>query len=264
MILTSAQKTALIIEDPNLTNIGNLPSNFSPYTFKELYIKPFNVTHLRLVSRAHVTKDLEFQKRAVDLVITEDVNQLTPGDYFYILEWLKINSTTKTPLTVEWVCPEVRLKNKKTGDFVLNTQEELSKLTDKDEKDYDAVPCEKANVELIYQPNLNIIQLPEDHFDPLPVGFDFPRMRDFVALQDALQDPELSMIANPAMWIESESLEDKIAKLEAQPNLDMFNTALALAVTYSHGISHNVTTTCQRCLAKHTSTITIGSLSFFQ
>jgi hypothetical protein len=264
MKLTPAQRTTLLVEDPNLINIGNLPSNFFPYDFKELYIKPFTVTHLKLLSRAHITKNTEFQKRAVDAVITEDVNELTPGDYFYILEWLKINSTTKTPVTIEWTCPETRLKNKETSEYILNTPDALKAIENDEEKLYDTELCGKNNVELIYAPGLNILQLPEDDWAGLPEGFDFPRMRDFIDIQEALTDPELNLIAHPASWVVGNSLAEKITTLEACPNLDMFNQALALSTTLAHGISHSVTTTCQRCQSKHTSTISIGNLSFFQ
>ncbi len=261
----SQEQLVEALKDPAWVNIGNLPSNFYPYDFDSLYIKPFTVKNLRLLSQSIVTKDITHQIRAVDLVITQDVNKLSIGDYYYVLEWLKINSATKTPLAVEWHCGEQRLKNKETGEYVSNDPKTLTEVAPNlVASDYILEPCGCHNTELIYMTNLEILQLPEEGWEGLPEGFDFPRVAQLKDIQDALATPELNMLVGPAQWVAGPTLAAKIELLEAQPNLDMFITAQALDDTIVHGLKQTTTLHCRKCRAEHEYIVNIDSLSFFQ
>jgi hypothetical protein len=262
-----------LLKDPDWTDIGNLPSNFYPYTFGALYIKPFTVKHLRLLSKAVVTKDVSLQIRAVDLVISQSVFELTIGDYYYVLEWLKIHSTTKTPLTVEWHCQDQRLQHKETFEFISNDPKTLTLIASELKSDeYDLVPCATHNTEMLHLVNLAILQLPEVGWDGIPEGYDFPRVAQLKGIQEALKDPELNMIVGAAQWVsaspkvgaEYATIEDKIEMLESQSNLDMFTTAMAINDTIVHGIAQNSILHCRTCRSEHPYEIQIDSVSFFQ
>ena len=264
MLLSNEQHQALLL-DPDWVDIGNLPSNFYPYTFGSLLIRPFQVKHLRLLSKAVVSKTFDFQLQAVDTVISQSVYELSIGDYFYVLEWLKIHSTTKTPLAVEWHCQEQRLKHKTTGEYILNTEQALkeAEATAKPE-DYVLEPCVTHNTEMLHMVNLEILQLPEEGWDGLPEGFDFPRAAMLQEIREALLDPELNMIVGPASWVAGATLADKITSLESQPNLDMFMTAQALNDTIVHGLKQTSRLHCRTCSADHLYVVKVDSLSFFQ
>lgn len=262
-----------LLKDADWVDIGNLPSNFYPYDFGSLYIKPFTVKHLRLLSKGILTKDVTYQQRAVDLVISQDVNVLTIGDYYYVLEWLKINSTTKTPLIVEWHCQDQRLQNKETKEFVPNDPRTLKTVAPTlDAEEYDLVPCVTHNTEILHMVNLDVLQLPEEGWDGIPEGFDFPRVAQMQGIQEALKDNELNMLVGAAQWVAAEpkpgkpyaTILDKIDVLEAQSNLDMFTTAMAINDTVVHGIAQNSILHCRTCGSEHPYEIQIDSVSFFQ
>lgn len=265
MKLTPEQLTA-VLQQPEWEDIGNLPSNFYPYpTFKQLYIRPFTTKHLRLLSKATVTRDIRNQIRAVDLVITQDVNELSVGDYYYILEWLKIYSTTKTPVIVDWHCPEQRLKHKETGEYISNKPDVLKATAATiNPDDYILEPCGTHNTESLHMTNLEIIQLPEEGWTPLPEGFDFPRVANLPEVREALLDPELNMLVGPAQWVAGATLEEKLRILDEQPNLDMFTEAQALNDTVVHGLKETSTLHCRTCQAEHPYTINIDALDFFR
>jgi hypothetical protein len=265
MMIFDALKLNEINMDPDWVDIGNLPSNFYPYAFKALKIRPFTVKHLRLLSKAVVQKNVSYQIQAVNQVITEDVFSLTIGDYFYVLEWLKIHSTTKTPLAVEWHCPEQRLQHKTTGEFVSNDPISLRDIAPTlDSAEYKLVPCGTHNTELLHLTNLEVLQLPEEGWEGLPAGFDFPRVAILNEVREALADPELNMIVGAAQWIAAPTLADKFRILEAQANLDMFTTAQAINETVVHGIKETSTLHCRTCGAEHDYTISIDSVDFFR
>lgn len=264
MILTEAQLHELHT-DPNWQDIGNLPSNFYPYKdFGKLLIRPFNVTHLMLLSKAVVTKDLTYQLQAVDKVISQDVMDITIGDYYYILEWLKLHSTTDSPIVAEWHCPHFRSRNKETGEYIPNSSAGLELAATLKASDYDLVPCGTHNTETLYQVNLNVLQLPENDWPGLPEGFDFPRVKQLIDIREATKNPELSMLVSAAQWVAGSTFDDKLATLVAQNNLDMFMQAQAINDTVVHGISKTATLHCRTCGAEHPHTLTLDTISFFR
>ena len=248
--------------DPNWSVVGNLPSNFFPYTFKDLYIRPLTVHELRLFSKAAALNDMQHVIRAVDLCISEQASKITIGDFYYILMWLKIHSTPKTPYVVEWHCKEQVYKHKETGAFIFNdnTYKEPEDLDQ-----YELVPCGCHNSELVHITDVEIIQLPEDGWEGLPEGFDFPRTAILQEVREALTDPELRFIAGPAQWIAAGvTLAEKIKFLEAQPNLDMFDTASSLNELMTHGIKESTTLHCRNCRVEYPFDIQLEPYNFFR
>jgi len=253
-----------VLTNPVFQDIGNLPSNFYPYTFKELYIRPFTVQELRLISKAAVLNEMQHVVRAVDLCITQDANDLTIGDFYYVLMWLKIHSTPKSPYVVEWHCPELVYRNIETGNLIFNDNNFKAPEGD-DAKLYKLEPCGCHNTELVHITDIDIIQLPEEGWEGLPEGFDFPRARILQEVREALKDPELRFIVGPAQWIKTgTTLAEKIKFLESQADLDMFDTASGLNDLISHGIRETTTLHCRNCRASHPYEIQLEPYNFFR
>ena len=255
--------------DGRYQDIGNLPSKFLPYAFKELYARPFTVHELRLVSKAAVLKEQSHLLRAIDLVISEDISEMSVGDFYYLLMWLRIHSLPKTPYVIDWHC-EVPVYTEKAGNKrIENTEESLKGRNVEDIGLYSQEPCATHNSEVIHMSDVEIISL-EDHFEALPlsdipgVEFDFPRAKHLVQIQTALEDPELRLIVGSAQWIKGETLDDKIKILEAQADLDLFDTGAVLNEQVIHGIRETAVLTCRGCGVKRHHTLALDALSFFR
>jgi hypothetical protein len=193
------------------------------------------------------------------------VLSLSIGDYYYILEWLKYHSMPKTPLTVEWTCPHKILQHKETGDMLSNHPESLRQSAATiNPADYDLVDCNTLNTEIVHFSSLEVFQLPEENWTGLPDGFDFPRVSHLIDLKEALKDPELNMIIPAAQWVKAATVAEKLAILEAQPNLSMFHMGLSLNRNIKHGIATNTTLHCRACSAEYKYTIQVEAASFFQ
>jgi hypothetical protein len=84
--------------DSRFADIGQLPSRFIPYSsrylsdkcFDKLLIRPISINELKLISLAVTTKDIRNLVRAVGLVISQPVEYLTVGDFFYVMMWLRV------------------------------------------------------------------------------------------------------------------------------------------------------------------------------
>lgn len=281
-----------ILADSRYQDIGNLPSNFYPYEkdgLKKLYIRPFTVKELRLVSKAAMLKDLSHLHRAVNLVCAYDSESLSAGDFYYVLMWLRIHSMPKTPYVVEWHCQEPVIVNKETGRRILNDE---SHYIPEDEENWKIQTCDAHNSEVIYMASVDILTLDEENYSGIPneggsVLFDFPRARILQELIEAQKDPELQLIIGAAQWVSDENLvaeqvpvkkgeepitrmvpaltlAQKIKVLEDQPDLQAFDDAAVINETIIHGVSEQTTLTCRDCMLKTPHKLVIDPFSFFR
>ena len=258
-----------ILADSRFSDIGNLPSNFYPYPGEtKMYIRPFTIKELKLVSKAAILKDMSHLIRAVDLVTTMDAGNLSVGDFYYVLMWLRIHSMPKTPYVVEWHCGEAVLVRKEDG-FRMMNDDTFQMPKREDESKWRVEKCRSHNSEVIHMTNVEILTLDEENFSGLPtegtVEFDFPRARNIQEVQEALADPEMQLIVGAAQWIkEGATLAEKIAVLEAQPDLQAFDEAAVLQETIEHGVVEDTTLTCNECLKRTPHTLVIDPLTFFR
>lgn len=260
MKLDPDQKNKLIA-DSRYQDIGNLPSNFFPYpSFKNLLIRPLSVGELRFISKAASLDDHSHMLRAVDLCISEPAAELSIGDYYYVLAWLRLHSMPKAPSIVNWTCTSKVYKSKETG--FIRTHEEPEP---ENPQDFDIVECGCENSELIHVSQLEVIQLPEEEgFGVLPEGFDFPRASLIQETRELIKDPELRFLIGPAQWVAGATMQDKLNTLLAQPGLDMFDTASALSDMYTHGIKETTTLHCRQCRATYPYELKLEPHDFFQ
>lgn len=280
MLYSDAKKEELLL-DTRYMDIGNLPSNFQPYrnpergpVFSKLLIRPMSIGELMLVSKAASMRDPSLVRRAVDLCISEPVDYLSQGDYYYVLAWLRLNSSPKHPYIITWECNSSFYQNRVTGDLIPNdatfrhlTAEEI------ESKEWDIVPCNTTNTETVYTTTLDIIQLPEEPNElVLPAQFDFPRVRDIDDVAEAMKNDELQFIVPGAQWIyvppsdegKHATLADRIALLESEPNVDLFTEALQMEAQFVHGIAEHCYIQCRVCKARHPYKLNLAPAAFFQ
>jgi len=263
---TTEQGRSAQISDSRYQDIGNLPSNFVSYSFKSLYVRPLTVLELRLISKAAVLKEPQHLLRAIDLVISEDIDQITIGDFYYLLMWLRIHSMPKTPYVIEWHCEE-KSPMDADGKRIRYDDPEFESLLSAGPVTYS--PCLTHNSEIIHLTDVEIVSVPDD-LEGLPdpqipgTALDWPRVRDLAAIQEAFQDPELRLIIGPAQWVAGTSLAEKISILEQQPDLALFDFASSVNEQVVHGIRETTTLTCRGCGIKRPHTLALDALSFFR
>lgn len=241
-------------------DLGTLPSMGIPYggDFK-LYIRTFKLKDLRLLSKAVELNDASHLLRAVDNVISIAVEELTIGDFFYVMLWLRLYSMPKSPYIVEWKCDQPYFTHKETKLPLFYTAETWPTVTQL-KTEYDVEPCNTENTTTVHQANVEVITL--DEATVLPPGFDFPRMSCYIDRAEALKDPELSMLAPAIQWFPGATWSEKVAY--AETNVDQISLALDLNKKIVHGIKEQVKFNCRQCRIEHTTKIELNALSFFQ
>ena len=247
-----------ISTDTRFADIGNLPSNFFPYKteFNALNIRQFNVSELKLLSRATLTKNVASTIRAVDQTIDVPVQRLTIGDFYYVLMWHKLHSFPKTPLNVQWECLN-NVPVDKEGILVQDPENNQS-LIDRIQ------PCKHPNAQLIHQSLIETIDF-EDDFEGIPPQFDYPRVALLPEIFELRNDPEYSMLIGSAQWIrEGHTLLQKFQYLESLPDLAVYEEAEHVNTTIVHGVKEQITLSCARCENKFVKQLELDPLNFFR
>lgn len=265
MILTPEQYADMQM-NPKYMDIGPLPSNGKAYKWTNLYIRPFTLHELKLISRSASLGDPQPIIRAIDLTISEDVNDLTTGDYFYVMLWHKIHSYTKTPLIVEWPCDRPlfnRLRDGKIRFEPLTEQEqEEQDLLAEDRDKFLPELCGTVNSEPIHKVDVEVASLEDDFV--LDAALDFPRVRNMVEVEEALKDPDLSWLIPSIRWLPGLTLEDKMKHFEDSEEPNLLARARKANDTVRHGINQKTTLHCRRCRTTHPYFIRLDPQSFFQ
>lgn len=241
-------------------NIGKLPSGHIPYADKNpLYIRPFDLADYRLVSKAAALDALYHLVRAVDNCISMDVNDLTVGDFYYVLLWLRANSSPARPYAFEWNCEQVLFRDRVTNEPLRYDQKWPNTAEELHEKFIGGV-CGKENLSLVTPKVVSVAEL-EAGLE-LPEGFDFPRVRTMEERDAALKDPEMQFLAAGISWIAGDTWAEKVEKATADPSLVFKGNDLEDAV--KHGFIEQVTFRCMQCRVEHTIDAKLTPLNFFQ
>lgn len=242
--------------------LETLPSDFHPYPFKELKIRPFGVTELKMVARAIEYKSNDYIRQAVDACINVPVDILTIPDYHFLWYWLRIESYPSTPYYMPWECDEpVKGEDGQVSEHAVCGHDNMS-------------PLQRTSIETIHLKDVGFDPSNFDH------RLDFPRVSLLSDLEEAeasrkkLQEQkelgaeELSyadlMLVNAAKWVkEGKTIREKIAVLEAQGDLNLYEAALKVAKQLHYGVFEFAFVTCGRCGAKRRYRVSLDAPSFF-
>lgn len=219
------------IKDARFSLIGNLPSNYMIYPFKELQIRSFDISELELIAKSVIEKDDSFIFQAVDNCIDQSVYDLTEGDFEFILYWLRLHSYTRSPLMITWLCSK----------------------------------CSKKNLTRIMKTNI-IINSIDENFE-MPDNLTMPIMRDYAKKSEMIKEvPTNKAIISAASWVVGDSMEEKLANMRKAGNIELYEEARHLASTLgAHGVSEEVMCKCDNpeCGASSRVTFSVNLRTFF-
>lgn len=236
--------------DSRYVEIGDLPSDYlrgtaSPYPFTKLMVRGITVTELKLIAKAWANKDIYFTIRAVGNCINVDVNVLTIPDFYYLLYHLRIESYPSTPVYMPWVCDEPRRDD--TGNLIDGVcgHENLSRLTNA-------------------QKQLSVAKLSEcvRHTELAP-ELEYPRVSLMPSIDYYDKKSSDHALFDVAKWVRhGTTIEEKMAFLEAQPDLKLWETAMEADSRLRYGVREAAKVACERCGADRYYKIAISAATF--
>lgn len=250
--------------DVRFIDIGDLPTGFSPYEFKEMYVREFTLAELKLlyVGMHSRVKPISHIIRAVQQCCSVPVTSLTDGDFEFLLAWLRMHSYPKAPLQVNWKCMKDNIVYK--SDRTFYTGPPLSKR-DMSLKGLEPEVCQTNNVEIVNAYRTQIVSLDDDMLEIPYADIDFPRvatMQDFHAHVEEF--PHDRHIAETARWVkEGSTFAEKFKLLNECEDMDLYERILECRKLFHHGIIEEMNLCCRVCSHKWKHTTTPNILSFF-
>lgn len=132
-------KPMVVVKDPSPTPMTgpsavpiDLPSRFSYYMFKDLYVEPFRVTHLAKLAKADDVSSMQLTAEVVSSVLSTPSGEkdlgfkLCVADFQAVLYWLRANSYKKPVMRITHQCMN-REHHRRIMDETLPVQERLSR-----------------------------------------------------------------------------------------------------------------------------------------
>ncbi len=254
---------------------STLPSRCIPYSFNEIEMEPFRIAQIMQLSRAVALDSIQPAIEAMDSVLNVDVNELTDGDFYYLLAYQRLNAYSNSPLLAQWECggtvfqEQDGLKRTFTSEqlralvdeYDNASEEDREHLTNPDDLTVTSIPCKHQNRVEIKLDHLTTVFLEQEK---LPDGLDFPRISTLVDTQVRSKDPAEERVAHAARWIQpGNTLEEKIDILHNQPTLALFEKALQANATVVHGVSQIIVLPCEHCGQMSEHIFNISPKTFF-
>lgn len=252
-----------------------LPSKGLPYDVKEINMQPFGVKQIMLLSRAVATGSWAPVVQALDSVLDYNINNITDGDFYFLLAVQRILGYKISPLQAAWSCGGVVFKEtdglertftrKQVQALVREydnaSEEERADLTNPDEFTLTTVNCGHENRRTLIMDDLYLVHLENKR---LPEGLDYPRVNTLVDSLVAKEDPDNAQIIQAARWVAiGDTLEEKIDYLTNQPDLSAFELTLQTDIKVRHGVSQVIAVPCEKCGQMSEHTFHIGPETFF-
>lgn len=233
--------------DPRFKFIGDMPSGCFVYDWKELYLRPFTVVELPLLSLgAHARYNgVTHLLRAVDIVISQNVRDLTDGDFEFVLGWLRKFSFPSTPLVVTYDCTN-RIFTHPGGAVYLDEADPNPNVKKQRELKLKPTDCGTHNVEIVHNVRMQIDALDDDWVNNDP-ELDLPRMATYSDYyEDIFEHPENKLLGMLARYVKAgETYREKLAIIET--DLDLYDRAYSMMSRSKHGIHEDMILRCRSC-----------------
>ena len=250
----------------------SLPSRFSYYPFKQLYIKPLGTLQIAKLNRgAHEDSYLpllEVMETCVSTVegFSTPACWLSIADFYYLLYWLRFESFPKNDKLLHTsICsnPE-HIKRIRAGEegWDVNTLEVKIRV--------DRSELEIIELEQKPDPEHYKLNTPNWYMRP-PTMFDFVQ---FMSKPEWLQDSEIHYLAMLAMMLEYDDPAVPMAEKRAksfEEKIEFVKTLTAAeddlirefeVLVSGFGVQEKINVTCKRCGASWEDYVSVDALSF--
>lgn len=232
----------------------NVPSDtYADYT--SVSTTPFTGKQLRLLSKAASTSTYLPILQALNEVMTPEDIDLTVGDFFYLMAYMRLTAFKSNPMIAIWEC---------TGNVYVDEEDNVHTVKDLQGLPEDTMvtsrPCNHINNVHTCMDDLSIIKCSEKPTSRLQL----PLAKHIDEVQTLLRDEDIKFIVPAASWVrEGETIQDKIDILQQEPDMALFDTASRYNGVIIHGVDTTVTHACSNCGRLARSAFNITPSSFF-
>lgn len=253
----------------------NIPSRMLPYPVKQIEVVPFRPAQMQMLSKSVMLNDMQPAIDALGQVMTNlDINELTAGDFFYLLAWQRFNAL-KRPVMANWVCNGAMFADRQDGTrystrdirTLVHNWEDADDTTRQELRDpndvvLDGYTCSHQNYQQLAFSEFEHVYLPEDTV--LDERLDHPRCDTLAEFTKLQRDPDYGMLAEAGRWLKGKgTLLHRIQKLVASEDTELLEAAMEAARDIQHGTRKIVMKKCEHCGHAHAMSFTMDPQAFF-
>lgn len=231
--------------DARYMDIGDLPTGGVTYDFDRIFMRQFILEELPLLHHGMTSKTRPHQHiiRAVQLACSVDINQLTDGDFCYVMAWLRRSSFPEFPVQARYTCNHmvyVNENNKIGFDVTAKTAYK---------RGFWLQPCGHVQSELVKNTQVKVHTLEDDDLVIQHPDIDFARVQTLTDYYEHVdEDPRMKYVGSVARWVKrGTTYKAKLAYLMAQPDMKLFEEIERHMKKYFHGITEVVKLRCGQC-----------------
>lgn len=271
-------------ENPNFMSI-DLPSKFQFYDFKHVSACTLKGSHQAKLNRAYTQNRLRFVVEAMGATLEPGVSafDLTPGDFYFLMYWQKVNSFTKSPQIITTQCTDpdhlLKVAKKELSKDSLKIEQFLNSTTldtkYADEFDLPALRLGLEKYNLGAETMRDVVELTERLIDlseaetekevegeePFPVPGQVDNSEEDVA--------EYGWLASRAAFLKQATNDGRILSLADRCKIvgdmsveetDLLEKYMQAVTTY--GVEEYATIKCKECSASKRVKISFDALTF--
>lgn len=234
---------ALFMEIGDLLT-GN-PAQDDFYSFDRLYLRQFVLKELPLIHTGMTAKTRPHQHiiRAVQMACSVDINQLTDGDFMYVMARLRKSSFPEFPVRAQYTCSNMVYVNSKNNiGFGINPK-------DAKRLGFRLQPCGHSQSEIVPHTEVLLNTLDDNDNRIKHPKISFPRVGTLTDYYDHIADhPHYKYVGDIARWVKpGKTYRAKLAYLMSQPDMDLFQEIEKYKTKYFHGVTEKVRLRCGQC-----------------
>lgn len=246
----------MIYNDPRYLDLGELPSRFKYYDFKNILARPFILHDLPPLSMALNLKSIRMLCRVISNTLNIDAEDLIDADFIYVEGWLKLHSFPKAPTTLKWTCQNTTYKDRYGNNVNQRIASTLSPEALK-AKGIKSDFCGSKRVYIAHQSRLKTTLI-KPNFE-LPEGLAFPTVKTLIELEDAEDDPRFTHLGHALRWIAGgDTLDEKYHYVKKHNQEHLLGVAMHLHKEFMFGLQEISPLECLACGHKHTVTRSLG------
>lgn len=257
-----------------------LPSRMIPYTnshVRSLEMANFSIPQIKKLSKAIALDSIVPVIEAIGEVVNIDVDQLTDGDYHYLLAYQRIALYNNAPLAAKWTCSNVMLREQDGLNRLFTAQqivelietyesvseEERANMQDPNKLLVHSETCGHVNDQPLVMDDITVLALTDA---PLDSRLDYPRLATLPEAIIFKRDVDKIHLVDAARWIkEGDTLAEKFEVLENDPDaIGLLQAALTANITHAHGVHRHVSKKCTKCSAEQKSIFEVDASMFFR
>lgn len=235
--------------------------------YESLIVSKPGLKQLSLFSQAVTNNNPTNFADGVALLLNIPLKQLSMGDFFFIITYLRCTAFKHTPLSLTWICDGYWYTRRDSTE-IIKASDARKMVEDEMSEHARLLPnsCNTTNSQEFSFDDIGKVYLP-DEVQLDTDTYAIPNAGLYAEYVRLAKDAAMRELLPSVQWIKAgDTLKQKLEWLEQQGDrdLDIFDQASRYNEAYTHGVSNVLIGTCTKCGTQVQQKFELTAESFFR